>query len=132
MTQDYAVIISGQIADVVRWNGISPWTPPDGATIMLLSAAIADGYPYAPRIPVVPDALTPTQLRRWLVRAGKLTSVSDAINTIEDPTERAEAEQIWEYTLSVSRTHPMVLMIGQALGMSSADMDAAFIEAATM
>jgi hypothetical protein len=129
---NYAEIIGGQITNVVRWDGITPWTPPDGATIMLLSAAIAAGYTYATRVPVVPDALQPVQLRTWLLYAGKLDQVDALIDGIPDQMQRAEAKQRWDYTLTIPRTHPMVLMIGQALGMTSAEMDEAFIQAATM
>jgi hypothetical protein len=130
--QDYAIIAGGYITNVMRWDGITPWTPPDGATIMLLSAAIAQGYPYATRIPTVPDSVLPVQLRTWLLYAGKLDQVNALIDGIPDPMQRAEAKQRWDYTLTIPRTHPLVLMIGQELGMTSAEMDAAFIQAATL
>ncbi len=129
---NYAEIIGGQITNVIRWDGVTPWTPPDGATIMLLSAAIAAGYPYATREPSVPDAVQPVQLRTWLLYAGKLDQVDALIDGIPDPMQRAEAKQRWDYTLTIPRTHPMVIMIGQKLGMTDADLDAAFLEAATL
>ncbi len=129
---DYAVIEENLIVNTVLWDGVTPWTPPDGATIMLLSAAIAADYKYATLVPTAPDALQPVQLRTWLLYAGKLDQVDELIDGIPDQMQRAEAKQRWEYTLTIPRTHPMVLMIGQALGMTSAEMDEAFIQAATM
>lgn len=51
--QDYAIIIGGYIINVMRWDGISPYTPPDGATVMPLATALEDGYKYAPTPPPV-------------------------------------------------------------------------------
>lgn len=51
--QDYAIIIGGYIINVMRWDGISPYTPPESATVMLLATALADGYEYAPVPPSV-------------------------------------------------------------------------------
>jgi len=128
--QDYAIIAGGYITNVMRWDGTTPWTPPDGATIMLLDKALDSGYTYAIRPPSVPDAVQPVQLRTWLLYAGKLDQVDALIDGIPDPMQRAEAKQRWDYTLTIPRTHPMVIMIGQALGMTSAEMDEAFIQAA--
>lgn len=130
--QDYAIIAGGYITNVMRWDGTTPWTPPDGATIMLLDKALDSGYTYAIRPPSVPDAVQPVQLRTWLLYAGKLDQVDALIDGIPDPMQRAEAKQRWDYTLTIPRTHPMVIMIGQALGMTSAEMDAAFIQASSM
>jgi hypothetical protein len=130
--QDYAIIAGGYITNVMRWDGTTPWTPPDGATIMLLDKALDSGYTYAIRPPSVPDAVQPVQLRTWLLYAGKLDQVNALIDGIPDPMQRAEAKQRWDYTLTIPRTHPLVLMIGQELGMTSAEMDAAFIQAATL
>ena len=99
---------------------------------MLLSAAIAAGYPYATRVPTVPDSVLPLQFRKWLLKAGKLDAVTASIESIADPAERAEAVQSWDYALSIPRRHPLVIEIGQKLGMTDADLDAAFLEAATL
>jgi hypothetical protein len=130
--QDYAIIVGQYITNTVRWDGTTPWTPPDGATIMLLEVALDAGYTYAIRPPSVPDAVQPVQLRTWLLYAGKLDQVDALIDGIPDPMQRAEAKQRWDYTLTIPRTHPMVIMIGDALGMTDAEMDAAFIQASSM
>ena len=51
--QDYAIIVGGYIVNTIKWDGISPYTPPEGATVMLLATALADGYEYAPVPPPV-------------------------------------------------------------------------------
>lgn len=128
----YAVIIAGQIVNTIQWDGTTPWTPPLGATIMLLETALADGYAHAPRPPSVPDSLSPTQLRIWLLRAGKLEQVNTLIASDPDPLRRTEKEQRWDYALAIPRSHPLVLEIGEALGMTDEEMDDAFIQAASL
>ncbi len=128
--QDYAIIAGGYITNVMRWDGTTPWTPPDGATIMLLDKALDSGYTYAIRPPSVPDAVQPVQLRTWLLYAGKLDTVDTLIASEPDPLKRREAQQRWDYALAIPRSHPLVLEIGEALGMTDEDMDAAFIAAA--
>ena len=130
--QDYAIIAGGYITNVMRWDGTTPWTPPDGATIMLLDKALDSGYTYAIRPPSVPDAVQPVQLRTWLLYAGKLDMVDTLIASEPDPLKRREAQQRWDYTLTIPRNHPLVVMIGDALGMTDAEMDAAFIQASSI
>lgn len=50
---NYAIITNGYITNVMRWDGVSPYTPPDGAIVLLLATALADGYEYAPVPPPV-------------------------------------------------------------------------------
>ncbi len=130
--QDYAIIVGQYITNTVRWDGTTPWTPPDGATIMLLEVALDAGYTYAIRPPSVPDAVQPVQLRTWLLYAGKLDMVDTLIASEPDTLKRREAQQRWDYTLTIPRNHPLVVMIGDALGMTDAEMDAAFIQASSM
>jgi hypothetical protein len=53
MMKDYAVIFGGYIVNVIRWDGITPYDPPEGSVVMLLATALADGYEYAPAPPAV-------------------------------------------------------------------------------
>jgi hypothetical protein len=81
----------------------------------------------------VPSSVTATQIRLWLVRNGvPMTSVSRAVASISDQQSRAEAEVLWEYAPYIERSHPMLEPLGAALGLSSAQIDKAFIEAAQL
>jgi hypothetical protein len=51
--QNYAIISGGYITNTIVWDGTSPYTPPEGSTVMLLATALADGYEYAPVPPPV-------------------------------------------------------------------------------
>lgn len=50
---DYAVIEENLIVNTVLWDGVTPWSQPDGSTVMLLSDALAAGIQYAPTPPPV-------------------------------------------------------------------------------
>jgi hypothetical protein len=45
---DYAVIEENLIVNTVLWDGVTPWSQPDGSTVMLLADALAAGIQYAP------------------------------------------------------------------------------------
>lgn len=67
MSNRYAVSVNGVVADVVLWDGVSPWTPPEGSTVTLLpdDSPVFPGYTFdgtnftAP--PVAPVALADAQ-----------------------------------------------------------------------
>lgn len=78
----------------------------------------------------IPESVTATQIRLWLFRNGITESmVADAINSITDEQQRGEAKIQWEYAPYVERSHPLVCAIGQYLGLSEPQIDAAFLAA---
>ncbi len=87
--------------------------------------------PYAPpAAPIVP--ITRRQLRLWLVRNGVTTlQVETVIAAIQPDQAREEAWVEWQDASSYERTNPLVVQVGRALGLTDAQMDAAFREAAT-
>lgn len=89
----------------------------------------ADGWPFlAEQAPVVlsPAAVTMRQARLALLAAGKLASVSTAIAAL--PSPQKEAAQIeWEYAATVDRDGALTVLLGSALGLSAAQLDALFL-----
>lgn len=78
-----------------------------------------------------PPEVTMRQARQALILAGKLATVNAALAGMTGTAgELARAE--WEYSIAVQRHRPLVLSLGAALGMSSADLDALFIQAASL
>ena len=78
----------------------------------------------------VPESVTATQIRLWLFRNGITESmVTDAIDSIADEKQRGEAKIQWEYAPYIERSHPLVPAIGQYLGLSESQIDAAFLAA---
>ena len=93
----------------------------DGAEIRVL--------PMPPAI--VPQEVTMRQARLALHAAGKLTAVNAAIAALPDPPKTAALIE-WEYSSTVRRDSQFVAMLGPALGLDAAGLDALFIAAAKL
>lgn len=93
----------------------------DGAT---LSA------PEAPATPA-PQSVTMRQARLALFGINKLSDVDSIIAAMPSPQKDAALIE-WEYSSEVWRNKPLVQALGPALGMTEAEIDALFIQAATL
>lgn len=71
--------------------------------------------------------VTMRQARLALLQAGKLADV-DAVIAQAGDAARIE----WEYAQELRRDHPLVTAMGAALGMSVEQIDALFVQAATL
>jgi hypothetical protein len=81
----------------------------------------------------VPQTITATQIRLWLFRNGvSLEAVQSAIDAIPDEAARGETRIQWEYAPYVERSHPFINALGQSLGLTSEQIDQAFVEAARL
>jgi hypothetical protein len=80
----------------------------------------------AAQLPVVPEEVTMYQARRALAAAGLLAAVEAAISAAG-----TVAQIEWDTKNLVHRSYGMVSDMGQALGMTDAQLDALFISAAT-
>lgn len=82
---------------------------------------------------VIPETISPRQIRLWLIDQGvALSTVADVINGIEDELLREKTKIEWEFSPYVERSHPMINALGAALGLSSEQIDQAFIDAAQL
>lgn len=88
--------------------------------------------PPPPAPPVVPAAVTMRQARLALLGAGLLDDVDTAIASIPDETTRRAAQIEWEFSNEVQRNNSFTALLGAGLGLSSAQMDALFIQAVTL
>jgi hypothetical protein len=101
-----------------------------------LGGAIGDDYIdgtfVTPSTPVIiPQVVTMRQARLALLADGKLADVEPAIATLPSPDK--EAAQIeWEYATDVQRDWPTLLALAPALNLTDSDLDALFIQAATL
>jgi hypothetical protein len=76
---------------------------------------------------LVPDAITPRQMRLALLARG----ISPAM--IAGMLAGNEAAMIeWEYSLEILRTHPLVTSMASAMGMEDSDVKALFTAAAEL
>ena len=85
----------------------------------------------AARRAMVPAAVTMRQARLALLGAGLLSSVDAAIDSLPSP-QKEVARIEWEYATEVQRSSGLVPMMGAALGLDDAALDALFIEAAAL
>lgn len=72
------------------------------------------------------------QIRAWLITKfglGIIDQVTAMISAIPDATQRLLAIQQWEYANNVLRDNPFVNQIATALGMTSEEMNEAYVEA---
>jgi hypothetical protein len=81
--------------------------------------------------PPIPD-ITQRQFRLWLIENGKLDAAKAIINGMPSGKDKAKAQTEWEYASIIKRTHPLTSAIGQALGMSDAQLDQAFRDASEL
>lgn len=81
--------------------------------------------------PTVPKSITMRQARLCLHKHGMLAGVQPAIDALPEP-DRTAAQIEWDYSSAVARDRGFVLTIAQALGVSDEQLDALFIEAATL
>ena len=79
----------------------------------------------------IPAEVTMRQARLALHAAGKLTAVNAAINALPDPPKTAALIE-WEYSSTVRRDSHFVALLGPALGLDAAGLDALFIAAAKL
>jgi hypothetical protein len=73
--------------------------------------------------------VTPRQARLALLGAGKLADIETAIAALDEPT-KAAVQIEWEYAVSIERTSSWVVAMTQALGMTDAEVDDLFDQAA--
>jgi hypothetical protein len=81
----------------------------------------------APVSETVPVAVTPRQARLVLLQAGLLEQVEAAF---DDMSHAAWIE--WNYALEVRRDSPLIAALAPALGLTDEQVDALFMQAATM
>lgn len=80
----------------------------------------------------VPTVVTMRQARLALLQAGLLSQVEAAIAAIEDAAQRQAVQIEWEYAAEVDMTHPWVQALATALGLTAAQLDALFTQAAML
>lgn len=104
----------------------------DAAAHEALIAEVEATYvPPEPQPPQVPAAVTMRQARLALLAAGLYASVDAAIDSLPSP-QKEEARIEWEYATEVQRSSGLVPMMGAALGLDDAGLDALFVAAAAL
>ena len=83
---------------------------------------------YVPAVVAVPEVVTMRQARLALLGAGLLAQVNTAVANM--PGTEGDAARIeWEYAQEVRRDSPLVSVLGAALELDDAKLDALFVDA---
>ena len=85
--------------------------------------------PYEPNH--IPASVTMRQARLALLAAGKLAAVGEAIAALPSPQKTAALIE-WDYSSTVERDSNIVTLLGPALNLDAAALDALFIAAARL
>ena len=103
---------------------------PDYTAFLAWVAEGNEPYP-SPESVLVPGQVSMRQARLALLGAGKLDAVAAAIGTLPSPQkERALIE--WDYSAVVERESAIVALLGPALGLDEAALDALFTAASQL
>ena len=76
--------------------------------------------------------LSRAQARGALILAGLIDHVQPALDAIEDPLQRALAQNDWDNRLEFERDHPQLLAMAAALQLTDEELDQLFIEGAKL
>lgn len=114
-----------QIVNRCEWDGKATWTPPAGCTAMLEATAASKGYTDAPAPVVVPASVTRFQARAALLEAGILDAADAAAKAAG-----GRALLAWQDAQEFDRASPTLAALAAGLGLSDAQVDALFIQAA--
>lgn len=123
-----AVISNGIVVNVIEAS--DGFTLPGMTLVASASAGIGDTYTngtFARPAPVVhvPAEVTDLQARLALIAVGKLAAVEAVVAAADDATKAwFDRALIWR------RDSPIISALAPALGLTSADLDALFIDAA--
>lgn len=95
--------------------------------------SIADEVAYAEATkPPVPKTIDKRKAKQQLVIDGLYGQVQSAIDSISNPTERLMMEIYWEDSQVFERSHPQLIAMATALGLTSEQIDIMFINASKL
>jgi hypothetical protein len=117
------------VSNMVEVDEVSGWLPSDGATLHDPIEGVGIGWLFdgsnfiapAPAVVPVPQSITPLQARKALRALGLHAQVVAYVATLSD-----EAQEDWEYCITVERLNGLVVTAATALGMSEPQIDDLF------
>lgn len=83
----------------------------------------------APPASAVPQSVTARQAHQALILAGLYDDVQPAIDAIADPVQRKLAQIEWDKSNDFERHRPLLVQLGQAIGLDDDGLDALFVTA---
>lgn len=109
------------------------WEPPEGYYVIPDDELPANWERVPAQPEIVPENISARQIRLWLVQNGiSLSTVEQAIDSIQDNMAKEIVKIEWEYAPYVERKHSWLEQLGSALGLDSNAIDNAFIQASKL
>lgn len=108
------------------WNAVT-WE--DARDKPTWAALVAASKGLANPVPVV---VTPRQAKLALLSVGLLDNAEAAIDAIADPATKRVAQIEWEYAHEFRRDWPLLISLAYSMGMTDAELDELFRQAAVM
>lgn len=102
------------------------------ADLVLISDEAAQAILNAPQPVVVPQVLTRKQAKQALILSGLYSGVQLAIDSIPDQTQKLLVQVAWDDSETFQRDDQTLLMLADALGLDSEQLDELFIFGATL
>ena len=81
---------------------------------------------------LIPESISKRQAKQQLLLEGKLGQVQEVIDSISDETKRMMAQLYWDESTEFERSHPTLVELGAALGLTEAELDMMFIKASKL
>lgn len=78
---------------------------------------------------LVPRSVSKRQGRQQLIIMGIIGQVQPAIDAITDDLQRSLVQSFWDDSSQYERDHPQMIQLATVIGLTSEEMDAAFIAA---
>lgn len=126
----YAVIEAGVVTNVIEADA----TFAESVGAVLAPSGVGIGHTHAggvftapEPVVIVPAAVSPRQIRQALTAAGLRASVEAAIAAGDQDTK-----DWYEFSTAFERSHPVVIAMGVALGVTSGQLDDLFIAAGAL
>lgn len=129
----YEIMATGQIIPANELQAHYPnisFAPVLDAGILTFLGLVA--LPDDPAPDQVPQSVSRRQAMQALLMAGKLDLVQPVIDAIADPVQRGMMQIEWDDAQVFERQRPSLLMIGAAIGLDDAGLDALFTTAAEL
>lgn len=109
-------VVAGAVESWCNAANVVPPPPP-------VDTVIIDG---------VPQEVTRRQACQALILSNKFALVQPAIDAIVDATQRAIMQSEWEDSQTFQRQRASLIQIGTAIGLTATELDALFVQAATL